>query len=400
MLESSYTRRRVLKSAAGVLVLSAGLPLADSLLTACGVSTGPSGGGGGGRGPDPAAELAKLTAGAIQSKGPNGETAAPASEIKLTGDEVAKIKSMNATAAIVLHYGGNDWSAAQVTGQKARMAELGINLIATTDANFLPDKQVSNLETVLVRKPSIIVSIPTDPVATAPAFKKVADAGVKLVFMDNVAKGLVAGKDYISDVSADNYGNGVASAYTMAQALNKSGKIGMVFHAVDFFVTKQRYQGFKDTIQMYPDIHIIEEQGISGSGDIAGEAQKGASAILTAHPDVKGIWAVWDVPADGVVAAARSAARNDLVITTEDLGVSAAVSIAKKSGFIKGLGAQRPYDQGVTEITLAGYGLLGKPAPPYVAVSALPVTRSNVLQAWQDVYHVPAPDQIQSAYKS
>ena len=34
-------------------------------------------------------------------------------------DEIAKVKGMHATAAIVLHYGGNDWSRAQVEGQKA-----------------------------------------------------------------------------------------------------------------------------------------------------------------------------------------------------------------------------------------------------------------------------------------
>ena len=51
--------------------------------------------------------------------------------------------------------------------------------------------------------------------------------------------------------------------------------------------------------------------------------------------------------------------------------------------FVKGLGAQRPFDQGVTEAMLAGYGLLGKKAPAYVALPALPVTKANLLDAWQ-----------------
>ena len=33
---------------------------------------------------------------------------------------------------------------------------------------------------------------------------------------------------------------------------------------------------------------------------------------------------------------------------------------------------------------LAGYGLLGKEAPPYVALVALPVTKDNSLDAWKD----------------
>lgn len=396
MVNSRFTRRQVLKAGAGALIIIPGLGLVDAALAACGASTGTTTTSGG-RGPDPKAALANLTSGAVFSKGPNGESASPASSVQLSSDEIAKIKTMGATAAICLHYGGNDWSTAQVAGQKARMAELGINLIAVTDANFKPETQVSDIETVLARKPNIIISIPTDAVATAPAFKKAANQGVKLVFMDNVPQGFVAGKDYISDVSADNYGNGVAAGYSLADVLGKSGKIGTVFHAADFFVTKERYQGFKDTITgNYPDIQIVEEQGIAGP-DFAGDAQKAAAAILTKHPDLKAIWAVWDVPAQGVEAAARAANNTDLVIITEDLGLDAAVSIAKK-GLIKALGAQRPYDQGVTEVNLAGYGLLGKSAPAYVALSALPVNHDNVLNAWQTVYHAAPPADLQSAF--
>ena len=66
--------------------------------------------------------------------------------------------------------------------------------------------------------------------------------------MDNVPSGLTVGKDYVSVVSADNYGNGVAAAHLMAKALGMKGDIGIVFHAADFFVTRQRYDAFKKTI--------------------------------------------------------------------------------------------------------------------------------------------------------
>ena len=142
--------------------------------------------------------------------------------------------------------------------------------------------------------------------ATAAAYKAAADKGVKLVFMDNVPKGFVAGKDYVSSVSADNYGNGVAAGHLMAKALGGKGKIGLVFHAADFFVTKQRYDGFKKTIEEnYPDIKILGEQGIGGP-DFSGDAEKAAGALLTEHPDLDAIWAVWDVPAEGVMSAARA----------------------------------------------------------------------------------------------
>src|ERR1700756_4789571 len=263
---------------------------------------------------DPAKALAEIQQKPL-SKGPHGEDPAPASSVTLTPDELEKIKGLKAKAAIVMHYAGNDWSRAQVAGLKAQFAKMGIDVIAVTDAGFKPEKQVADIETVLAQKPQIIVSIPADPVSTASAYKKAADQGVKLVFMDNVPKGFGAGKEYISVVSADNYGNGVVAALLMAKFLKGKGQIGLVFHAADFFVTQQRYDGFMSTIaDDFPGIKIVEEQGVGGP-DFSGDGEKAAGAILTSHRNANGIWAVWDVPAEGVIAAARSAGKDDLVIT-------------------------------------------------------------------------------------
>jgi len=296
-----------------------------------------------------------------------------------------------------MHYGGNDWATAQIAGLKNEFAQLGIQVIASTDANFKPDLQVSQLQTVMTKKPDIVVSIPTDPVATASAYKAAAAAGAKLVFMDNVPNGMTAGKDYVSDVSADNYGNGVVSAYEMVKALGGQGKIGAIFHQADFFVTKQRYQGFTDTIKKFPKIKIVATTGIAGP-DFAGQAQVAASAMLTKHPDLAGIWGVWDVPAEGIMAAARAAGNQNLKIATEDLGTNVAIALAKNK-LVVGLGAQRPFDQGVTEAKLGALALLGKSTPAYVAVPALPVDHSNVLKAWQQVYHAAPPASVADSFK-
>ncbi len=303
---------------------------------------------------------------------------------------------MNATAAIVMHYGGDDWSRAQIDALQTRFEEMGIEVIATTDADFDPGKQVSDIETVLAKNPDIIISIPTDPVATADAYRKARAQGVELVFMDNVPKDFEQGKDYTSVVSADNYGNGVAAAHLMASNIGGEGKIGAIFHAADFFVTQQRYEAFQKTIEdEYPDIEIVADQGIAGP-DFASQAEEAASAMLTKNADLDGIWAVWDVPAEGVLAAARNAGRTDLNVTTIDLGTTMAIELAS-GGIVKGLGSQRPYDQGVTEANLAGYALLDKEAPPYVALPALPVTGDNVLSAWKEVYNQEPPEQVKEA---
>ncbi len=64
-----------------------------------------------------------------------------------------------------------------------------------------------------------------------------------------------------------------------------------------------------------------------------------------------------------------------------------------------GLGAQRPCDQGLRDAKLAAYVLLGKPAPPDVALDALPVTRDNLLPAWREVYRDEFSPEVVEAFE-
>jgi ribose transport system substrate-binding protein len=376
-------------------------------VAACGNNGGGASDGGGTNGGTQSASackakdaLASLQQGKVLSKGPNGEEPVPGDSIKLTEAEIAKVKAMKATAAISLHFGGNDWSNAQVAGAKSEFAKLGIQLARVTDAQGKPEKQVSDIETIMTNKPDILLSIPIDPVATASAYKDAAAKGVKIVFMDVPADGMKPGtaNGYVSDVSADNYGNGVASAHIMASELGCKGNVGIVKFAQNFYVTNLRADGFEKTIETdYPDMKIVATQQIAAP-DWAGNAEKAASAMLTQHQDLKGIFAFFDIPAEGVANAARSAGRNDLVVTTSDLGLNVGIAIAKGK-IVKGTGSQRPYEQGVTEAKLAAYALLGKKAPPYVALAPLAVTKDNVAQAWTEVYQSPPPAKLQEATK-
>ena len=117
---------------------------------------------------------------------------------------------------------------AQIVELRQGFAKRGIAVVVVTDAGFKPDRQVSDIETVLAQNPSIIVSIPTDPVATPDADARAAAQGVKLVFMDNVPKGMRADPGYVSVVSTDNYGNGLVAGLFIAQALKGQDRVGLV----------------------------------------------------------------------------------------------------------------------------------------------------------------------------
>lgn len=326
----------------------------------------------------------------ILSTGPYGEQAVSAKTLQLSLKDLKKLKEKNYKAAIVMHYTGNDFSAAIINGLKDTFQRMGIEVIAVSNAQFKSEKQILDIETIIAKKPDVIVSLPIDPVATAPIFKKAADAGIKLIFMDSVPVGFEAGKDYVSVVSSDNYQNGIFAGEIMGKELKGKGNIGVIFHEADFFVNKQRVKAFEATIkEKYPTIQIVTRAGITAPND----AEKVASAMLASFPDLAGIFAIWDVPAEGVLAAARKAGKNDLVITTVDLGTNVAIEIAS-GGNVKGLGAQLPYENGVAQAIISGYSLLGKKVAPFYVVPSISVTRENILKVWKMAYRQDPPSAI------
>lgn len=331
----------------------------------------------------------------ILTKGPHGETGVDANTITISDEQKEAIKAGNFKVAICMHYGGNDWATAQLDAIKATCADLNMEVVAVTDANFSAEKQVSDIETVMALKPDAIISIPTDVVATADAYKRAIDSGIKVVFMDNAMADMVGGKDYVSCVSADSYGNGVVAARLLGNKLNGSGKVGMVYYDADFFVTNQRDAGFRDTLKSeFPNIEIVVEQGFTDENG----CNEQADAILTQFPNIDGIYASWDIPMEGILSSVRAAGKEgQIALVAIDLGNNIALEIAK--GTVVGVGAQMPYDQGVAETKLAALSLIGESTPEYVVCPAMMVDKENVLDAYKAVYHVDAPSWLVEADK-
>ena len=127
------------------------------------------------------ADVAKATAaleeleGKVLSKGPERRGAGLGGRGRADPEQVEQVKAMKATAAIVMHYGGNDWSTAQIDGAAQRVRAAGHRgrrrhrreLQAGQAGLGHRDRHGARSRTSSSR-------IPTDPVATASAYKAVA----------------------------------------------------------------------------------------------------------------------------------------------------------------------------------------------------------------------------------
>ena len=323
---------------------------------------------------------------------PYGNEAVAASEVTLSDDEIAQIQEGGYTSAH-LWAGAGEWYNAIDSGATDRAGELGIEVVARTDAEFDPAKQANDVDTVLALDPDIILTLIVDPVSGAQAFRPAIDQGVVLALADNGAEGYQPGEEYVSIVTGNHFGMGQAAAELMNDALGGPGEVGMIFHDADFFVTNNRDNAFRAAIeQFYPDITIVDARGFTeepATFDVA-------SAMLQTHPEIDGIYVAWDVAAEGVVEALRAAGRDDVKVVTHDLGVNNALDMVE-GGNLYGTVADLPYDEGNALMTLAAYGLLGKEAPPFVTVGFIKVTRDNLAEAWEQSLGKALPDELAEA---
>ena len=79
-----------------------------------------------------------------------------------------------------------DWSQLQVQGISETLAKYGVTVTGVASAEYQVDKQIADIENTIQQHPDGIISIPVDFTATAPTYKKVGEAGIKLVFMDSI----------------------------------------------------------------------------------------------------------------------------------------------------------------------------------------------------------------------
>jgi ribose transport system substrate-binding protein len=319
---------------------------------------------------------------------PDGPPAVSPDVLKFSADDIAKLKAGKFTAGLVMHTMDAGWPQLQVAGITNTLKDFGIEIVGTTDAKFQPGQQISDLEQMIARKPDVIFSIPIDPKSEAEAYKKAAAAGIKLVFMDNVPVNMAPGKDYVSVVASDNEKNAYFAAQELVSGIGGKGEVGVITLVYDYYYSvAARKVGALKAFAEHPDIKVADV----GTFTAPEKAYEVATAMLTAHPDMKGIFVAWDTPAQQVVAAAKTLGR-DIVVTTNDIAADSALNVAR--GEFLAVGAQRPYDQGVAEAKAAALALLGHDVPPYISVPTLRVKKLDLLSALKEVTKEEAPASV------
>jgi ribose transport system substrate-binding protein len=315
--------------------------------------------------------------------------AQPAEQVVLSKTQQQQLKQTPRRAALVWH-GASPWINAVTAGARAEFADAGVEVVAVTDANYDPARQVADLENVTTLKPDFILTLAIDAASVKSSLQRAGAGGAKLVLLSNPVAGFSHPADYAGIVTDDMIGMGRRAARVLAEHSSKPLQVGMIFHDADYFITNTRDKAFVDALQAHPQLQLVARKGFVREQ----ETSDVAAALLLQHPELDLIYVSWDSAAEGVLEALRAAGRKDIRVVTHDLGVNNLLDLARGGNMLATI-ADQPYLIGQTMAKVALLAELGAPTPKLTLVPFETVHRHNISEGWLRAFHSPLPGVLQ-----
>ena len=242
----------------------------------------------------------------------------------------------------------NPWwiSVADFATQEA--AALGVNLtIAIPQEEVDLERQVSMIETAVQSGAKALVISAASSDGVAPAIQTAREAGLKIVNFDT----RINDKSLVDAfVGGDDEAGAYKAGKVICEQLGGEGEVAVITGLMEQSTGVDRHAGFMRACAEYPNITVVAEQGAEWSSDKAFDVM---TNILTAHPDLKGVFACNDQMAVGMVNAAEAAGKapEDLVLVGYD-GILDAVNMILQ-GRLDALVSLPNLDEGAMGVKLA-----------------------------------------------
>ncbi len=158
-----------------------------------------------------------------------------AEQVVLSKTQQQQLKQTPRRAALVWH-GASPWINAVTAGARAEFAAAGVEVVAVTDANYDPARQVADLENVTTLKPDFILTLAIDAASVKSSLQRAGAGGAKLVLLSNPIAGFSHPADYAGIVTDDMIGMGRRAARVLAEHSTEPLQVGMIFHDADILL--------------------------------------------------------------------------------------------------------------------------------------------------------------------
>lgn len=232
-------------------------------------------------------------------------------------------------------------------------------------------RQMQIVDSMVAQRVDGIALAPTERNALVAVVNRAAAAGIPVTIFDS---GLDS-QNYLSYVATDNVEAGRMAARHLAELLGGKGKVGIVMHAPGSASTTDRETGFKEVIARdFPKIAIVGEQfGMAN----AARSRAAAENILTAHPDLGGLFASAEPASIGAALALKGRElTNKVALVAFDSSDSMIEDL--KSGAIDAMVVQDPQRMGFEAVKTLVLKLRGETPPKRLDLNARVITKKDL----------------------
>jgi ribose transport system substrate-binding protein len=266
------------------------------------------------------------------------------------------------------------WQAVKAGADQAA-AEFGVEVtFEGPDTEAQVDKQMDMLAAALAKKPAAVGFAALDSQAATPLLRQAQEAGIPVIAFDSGVDSDIPA----TTVTTNNLAAASLAADKMAELIGGSGKVALVVHDQTSRTGIDRRDGFVNRVaEAYPGIEIVDIQ--YGAGDQL-QSTEITKAILTAHPDIKGIFGANEGSAIGVLNAIKETGTTGVIVIGYDSGKLQKDAV--RSGEMAGAITQSPVGIGYETVKAAIAAINGE---------TLPATIDSGF-AWYDATNIDAPE--------
>jgi len=232
-------------------------------------------------------------------------------------------------------------------------------------------RPIEIVDSAITSRADGIVLAPTEATSLIGVVERAAREGVPLVVFDSG----IDSEKYVSFVATNNYEAGAMAARSLGALLNGQGTVAIVKNVAGSSSTVQREKGFEDTLAAeFPGIQKVAEQYCNS--DVA-KALAAAENMLTAHPDLSGIFASAE-PA--TVGAGRAVKGRELTGKVKLVGFDFSDPIEDdlRAGVVDALIVQDPFNIGYQAVKAVLAKIAGETPEKRIDTPATVVTKENI----------------------
>jgi ribose transport system substrate-binding protein len=262
------------------------------------------------------------------------------------------------------------WQAVK-SGAEQAAEEFGVRItFEGPDNETMVDRQIDMLAAALANKPAAIGFAALDSQAAIPLLRQANEKGIPVIAFDSGVDSDIP----MATATTDNALAAGMAADKMAELIGGKGKVAVVAHDQTSRTGIDRRDGFVNRIkENYPDIQVVTVQ--YGQGDHL-KSTEVTKAILTANPDLNGIFGTNEGSAIGVVNGVQELGAKDLVIIGYDSGKAQKDAI--RSGLMAGAITQNPVGIGYETVKAAVMAQKGEPVPALIDTGFYYYDASNI----------------------